>query len=456
MDFNRMKVLITSIVIVSCSAGAEKSKKPDERNIGVTLESIAPLYSPGGLESNITWIADESSRQIHKVSVHPLEIIASFTLDQPQAQHTLIGKHDGQYVIDFFEKNIQIIRADGSRTTLPIKFRGTPKSAAYSSDQGILVMLDDLGTVGVMMLDANGDVLKSWVGGSLIAEDKSIVAGDLGIDGKLVIAMDDDSMAVIDIEKSIDEETWFYETFVSEIHGISWLAPDNDDPNNWLVIGADGIGTLNLKERTFGTKQVKFKQPVLSSEVLGLPGVSRMISDLPDPKLDYPTYVGPSNSLATEGEAQADNLIPMFEVVTKSKLGKPHIAMANIYDSTERIYYFNRDGQIASHAILTELTLSSATGSYFSKDAEELRVLVATSDFTKVYGMRISDNLVTVAATLPGGGTPVLGESFLFVDRKSALGLFESLNLENEERQKLEGFNFSYFRAARGFKGDRQ
>jgi len=368
--------------------------------IGERLSDSTPLYNAYGIESNRIFLVDTPTNRILNVNIDSMTIENSFALSKPKNKHTLANSPSGSYVIEFSTKHLEVIRADGSREERPFAFQGTPVSAAYNPKKGILAMQDDLQSIGLLVLAENGKILQSFLGGPLINKSKSLLAGDIDSNGRLVLAASDKSITIVDVEASINASQWKSESFDTDIADIKWLAPDSYKENLSLVVATDSIAVVDLQ-----TKSVTDKLPL--SE----------------------------NSL---------------QVIGKSKLVKPHVVVVNSKTGLANIYYIGTDGKFETHEVSAPAPaagIGEYTTSYLDQTFTELSILYSRLDSHRIIKSRLSDNLVVLDKTVAAKGDARLGPKSLFVNKKSQFGYLQAFELKSEGVKELKGFNFDLLRA---------
>ena len=153
--------------------------------------------------------------------------------------HNVLFEPGGNYIIDFSQKHVSIFNKSNQRTDQPLQFAGTPVSASFRPSMGYLVVYDDTHTVGILKLDAQGGVLGSWMSGPMVNGNVTIASGDINDQGKLVLALSDNSIVVVDMDKTIaqNNSSWvIVNQFASGLSDIRWVAPVHDQPTQVLVM----------------------------------------------------------------------------------------------------------------------------------------------------------------------------------------------------------------------------
>lgn len=381
-------------LVLTAACGPKTNEK--QGYIGNKLDDPTSLYNGYGIQSNSIFLVDTPTHRILNVDLGALTVSQTYALSKPDYEHTLAASYDGSYVIDFSTKHLEVIKSGGEREDRPFAFQGTPISAAYHPTKGILVMQDDHQSIGLMILSADGKISKSWLGGSLFDQGKSLLAGDVDSSGRLVLATSDNSAVIIDIEKSIDQGAWSFDSFVSSIDKVHWIAPDNGHSDLSLVLAKDTVAIFNVRLKT-----VAERLPLLENKLT---------------------------------------------VLGQSKWVKPHIIVSNSSSGRESVYFIDQDGNLASHE-LPKSDMGGYTVSYLDAEAAELTILYSIENFHRVTKLRMSDNLVVLDNVIQSQGDAQLGLDVLFINKKSHLGYLETHDLRSSAVKELKGFNFDYFRS---------
>lgn len=244
------KILSTLIAVclsalVGCQ-GPAPSTAPDEDIIGTPIDKVSTLSKQDGNDSEKAFVFDETTRKIHQFELSTMTYQKSFQVRFPDRKHVVLSHDQGNYVIDLCEKMVTIYSKTGLINEDPISFQGQPISAAFRSDLNLLVMYDDVNSVGFVQIDNNGNVIKAWTGGSLVG-GASIQAGDLLNDGRLILSLSDRSIAIVDVVQTLAQSTWVFTTFNSGLsENISWIAPMKDNANHIFVKTKTELAIYNI------------------------------------------------------------------------------------------------------------------------------------------------------------------------------------------------------------------
>lgn len=236
---------IAMTLLSACSPGPSDTEK-DTHLIGTPIEKVSTMSKQDGTDSESTYIFDETTRKVHLFELSTMNYIKSFSVRNPDLKHVVLAHEQGNYLIDFCEKMVTIYSKNGQVYQDPISFEGKPLSAAFRSDLNLLVMYDDLNTVGIVKMDANGQVVKAWVGGNLLGS-ANIQAGDLLSNGKLILTLSNKSIAVVDVAQTLAQESWIFTTFPSGVaDDISWVAPVRGNADEIFVRSKNEVAIFNV------------------------------------------------------------------------------------------------------------------------------------------------------------------------------------------------------------------
>lgn len=227
MDFKILFSLITVCILSSCV-----NNKPDifgdDYLIGDVLSKTSRMANSDGSEQNKIAIFDSTIRKIHLFDLDSKTL--NSTVDSVESKsgsdHAILHDNIGNYIVDITEGGFSITNKYNQANINPIKLLGKPLSAAFRPDLGSLVIYDDVGSVGLMQLSPQGEVLKTWVGGSRLnsSEDVTINSGDLLDNGHLITSLSDGRLADIDVNNSIVNKRWMYSIKVTGLPTAKWIS----------------------------------------------------------------------------------------------------------------------------------------------------------------------------------------------------------------------------------------
>lgn len=229
--------LVAYIGLLTACGPGKISGDNNEDVIGQKLEAITPLKTTDGDPKTKISLYDPVIKKIHQIDLSQMTIVRSLPVINPDLKHFVLDSADGHYIVDLSEKHISIFDAQSNAQHNPIQLFGIPRSAAFRPDLGWLVVYDDLQSVGLLKLNSEGQVLKSHVFGSIVSGDQSIVSGDLMDDGRLVLALSDNSLAFIDLNASMAAvpQKWVATIQPTALTKINWIAPVPGKPSRLFI-----------------------------------------------------------------------------------------------------------------------------------------------------------------------------------------------------------------------------
>jgi hypothetical protein len=394
MDFRVFARVATVVLISSCSAGS----KIDDGRIGSPISEQAGLYNSYGLNSSVIFFVDLPSQRVMGVGLDDFAIKHQFSIKNRGPEQYVAIDLNEKFVVNFSNKHLDVYGLDGGVYPRPFSFQGTPQSVAYNPYTRVMVMQDDLSSVGILKFAENGAITKSWLGGPQIESNESIVAGDLDRSGRLVLSLTSGSISVVDIDQTLEKQSWQASTFSPDLGVIKWIAPLANQEDLVMVASATKIAVLNVATKT-----------VLESKDLNT-------------------------------DAQ---------YIKKSKAGRPHIYTRRT--TGVELYLPNLAGTIEVETIrvdrLSNLSMDDLEQSYLDIDAGTITTLFSPARQSKsILRLRLSDGLVSVEKSLEVEGDASLNAAKLFVNYDDPLGACELHHLDSSEVKSLKGYNFDYFR----------
>lgn len=244
MAFNKLSlisILIFSFINVGCGDGGDNKYSNGNYVIGNSLSEVSTLASRFGEDSKKAAIFDRTTRKIHVFDAESFVHEVAYSVTNPQDDHYVLYSDEGNYIVNLSSKQLTVFDENGNAQHDPIKFAGTPVSAAFRPDLGSLVVYDDLQSVGMLKLEANGRVSGAWVGGAVFDESDTILSGDISDGNKLILAISDGSLRVVDIEKSIVEKKWESQKLAIGVTDIKWISAVPGQANQILMRSNDEI-----------------------------------------------------------------------------------------------------------------------------------------------------------------------------------------------------------------------
>lgn len=267
MDFNKYYNGIAALYLVGMLTGCSgpiTADLKDEYAIGNKPTVVSSLSVPNGDEPQSVVIFDKTVRRIHQFDVRNMRHVRSLEVRNAADEHFVLYDQPGNYVVDLSAKGLSIFNKNGQANHQPIRFQGKPKSAAFDPANGNLIVYDDLMSVGMVKLSGSGEVLMAGVFGPVIS-GKTIASGDLSASGKLILAMSDASIVVVDVAQTLSLQGWVFTQYATGLTDIRWVAPLPKMPSQILVRTASKIALLDVNtQSTLGSYDVSEKVVKLS------------------------------------------------------------------------------------------------------------------------------------------------------------------------------------------------
>lgn len=371
----------------ACSSGQLASNR-QIGTIGDTLTADSALILPGQEVSEQYFAFDDTTDSIGVFELDPFRYSRRIKTNPLETDEkvTVFGLPNGEWVAELSTKRLRIHPKNGKSIENPLKFAGTPRSAAISPVLDYLVIYDDLQSVGMMKIAEDGQVEESAVLGPLLEEGKSIVSGDVNGSGELILSLSDNSIAVVDLEKTINQEEWVYVLKTPITEKLNWLSP-----------AGDGV------------------------RIIGYSDTKIYLIDL------------------DTGTVLEEHLI--IGSVQAFRAGQPHLydlsqdqsSLVSANDDTSGLDILNFGGSFAL----------SVNRSRFVKDERSLLLQAESYEYKEgVYAFRTSDALIQYSYEIQDGKSVAIGSNFFLVNHHTKLGKVEKLFVDGDQNQeKVEGFN---------------
>lgn len=376
--------------------------------IGEKLTTSSALSDSSGQADRTQMVFfDKTVRRIHHFDLNSMKMIRSLNVDNPSAQHTVIFDQNLGLIVDFSTGHLTLFDRDGVATKNPVQFAGKPTSSAYRSSTGTLVVYDDLSNVAIFKFDSNGRVTSKWMGGSLLnsTSGATILCGDLNENDELVLALSDETLAVVDINQTLLAGSWNYRTVATTLGEIQWLAP----------IRGSATSIMTLSENSN-------REKVISSVSL------------------------------VDGTAQSVTTTASIAIASKNK--DPHIITTS-YGSPAKMYYATASGLAAPRTLST--TLASIFDSRLSLSENSWTVLEGNKNYSWKYAAneyeysnrtlrkyRFSDMLAFPKTALPDKADLSVSNAYVLALHPSELGLAERISISDGSKAQLKLFNLGH------------
>ena len=217
-----LSFVISSLSQISCSNSAGGVYQSPE--IGETLETIQNTNVYSG--SNTVLSYDKHSHRMHRFNLTDKTLERSFKLDASITDFKVYQDSTSSYIFVFGNKKIQIYQENGSIINRPLDFAGSPTYIAARPENHLYVITDDIGSIGILQLDENGNVANSFIGGASI--ENQIVQGGNLVDSNTLLLYDNVGAVVkVDISQTMADKKWSYTRTVFEKGKVNGVFPAN-------------------------------------------------------------------------------------------------------------------------------------------------------------------------------------------------------------------------------------
>jgi hypothetical protein len=410
MVFNfKTKIIfcLSSLVLISsCGPVAQSDGNADV--IGQKLESITPLRATDGEQKKKVSLYDPVVKKIHQFDLNQMTVLRTLPVLFPSEKHFVLDSGSSNYIVDLSEKHISIFDRFSIPQHQPIQMQGVPRSAAFRPDLGWLIVYDDLQSVGVLKLSDEGQVVDKYIFGSVVDGTNSIVSGDLLDDGRLVLALSDNSLSFVDLQASLalkPKPKWIATNQPTTFTKINWIAPLAANKNRLLIKTNTQIILYD-----HSTQAVVQSLDVYSGDVIKL-------SKSFDPHVVIKTGPTSMKLIYTDGMALLSRAFELKDEV----LPILHSDLDLKNDKWTYVYLKNTHG----YSLFNDVN-----------QRVEQRQLVR---------FRISDKLPLQNKAIQDRTQIKLTSDFYFALYPSVLGRAEVYSIESEQMKKMEKFNLKKY-----------
>lgn len=399
--------------LVGCGFQYGRGDDDRENLVGNLTKDVAALTTPDEGQAQSLVLFDKQVRRIHQFDLTAMKHIRSFGVRNPEIPHYVLYGNAGNYIVDLSEKGLSIFNRYDQANHNPIKFQGKPISAAFLPSKGLVIVYDDLMTVGMLKLDNNGDVVKKWVGGAKIANGNTIAAGDLNSSGQLILALSDGSVVVADPDASMDAKDWVMASghssaIATGLTNIGWIAPLPKTPSQVMIRASGKIALLDLTSQT-----------ILSSYDI-VDSVSKMS------KFNDPHVVMKSGNQVKVAYAKNSKIEVKTVILSTGKFEMNYLLSTNL-DLAKNTWSFVDTVQQLDYWFYNDVDATK-------KDRRFVRY-----DFDQV--------VATQKMTVADEAQVEIADDFIFALFPRALGYAIRYDIDTERQSELARFNLKYIPA---------
>lgn len=435
MHFNQNKFITTSALFIVVALFSACTYTPatisptaeDENIFGEKPDAISKMNRADGTEKNDVVLFDETTRRIHHFTLSPFAWVSSLSVIDPGEKHFVIYDDDTNYIVDMSKNNITIFDKSRLASDHQLQIPGAPVSVAFDSTRGLLVVLDNQRSVGILKINSDGHVTKRLIKGLKLDSGAIALSGDLNESGKLIIALDGETMTVIDIEATLNQfpgiepdtkVDWISTVpFATSLSEISWLAPVRGKPDLVFVRTETKLALFDLVTKT-----------VISSFTLGNYNVEKLSKSIDAHVIIRNPYSSVSSSAPSSSEfvmvyVEGNQLKNVSLVKQQNRVLTSQLNLA-------------RDTWIFSD-------VSRKIDSIFN-DVDEIK----NTRVLKKY--RLTDMLSTKAKPIQDGAQIVLGSNYIFaLIPEAELGHVIRSTIDGSQGdQEVRGFNMHIIHGA--------
>ncbi len=406
MRFNIIFISLILIGLASC-APVKSDTVADENVVGQKLDSVSGLRNLDGLPAQKVTMFDPIVKKIHQFDLSSMSWLKTLTVLNPNEKHFVLDSGNLNYIVDLSLKHISIFDRNSIAFHNPVRLMGNPVSAAFRPDLGWLVIYDDLQSVAVIKLSNDGEVIDSHLFGAVVDGGRSIVSGDLQDDGSLVLALSDNSIAVVDLQASLGAQPkrWISNIHATSLSRINWIAPVPNRAGRLLMKTTDQVLLYDLPSKT-----VLQDLSVFSKDVVKL-------SKSLDPHVVVSDGSTSMKLIYTDGNTLQGRSIALRDFVYS---------------------VLNSDLDLRNDC-WTYVYLKNTTGFSWFNDANQ------KTENRQLVRYRISDQLALQNKTIDDKAQIRLSQNFVFALYPSVLGYAKKISILGDEQVSVSKFNLKRF-----------
>ena len=391
-------LLLANLISTSCVPIAE-----DTGLIGDKLSSNSGLVQGSNWSGDFLWFHDTVRARIHRINVR--DLTHEFKMDAlPGKSQTIVNSifspSDGDWAMEMTHKDLRVVSPDGSSTPSPISFQGEPVSVSWDPTTRNIVIYDDLKSVILAKMTEDGDFDSSAILGPILdnqTDVASIRSGDLDDQNRLILALINNEIAIVDFNKTLADGSWSYTSYTpSGITDIDWIAPLKDGENVALLSAKEGIFLIDYENQTI-IHQIDFSE------------TSKIIK-------------------------RSRNLKPhiIYNAGTDTTIVYPDGNLLRSVSKIDLSIFYNIESSV--------LDLSNDTYTISYSTNQE------TNDINRISRYRFKDGLVVADQKIPNNVEQlVVGQNYAVSIYKSNLGHIVRTDLASDRQKNLSGFNEPWF-----------
>lgn len=380
MAFKFNKAVIVSLLLVACSGPNDDEKF----KIGTPIEQVdaqkMQLFEENG--ASYFYSFDSAGRRINFVDPSGGSLAFSSDLGSGQNGQAWLASTKDSYAFSLQGGTVSLYSPRTGGISQILKLPGTVNSYAADFPQGYVAFVDEFFSIGLLKLSADGEVLGQWTGGPIFEGQQTIVSGEMIDGGKLVLATNQGNLFVVDVDASIQAESWVFNSLAPGFTNPSWVGRVEGREDRVLVHDQRRLSLVDLSSQT-----------ILDSNT-----VSQFASTSKNGR-DHVYYYESSSG---------------YNVIVSTKDGE------SLTDDRVKV---NADNNISSYL-------------------SETSVVILTRD-NEIMKIRLEDGLVQGSYSNRADARVGLSEGFAVSMYDSPLGYIEVLNLDSGAKTEFKAFNLS-------------
>jgi len=248
----RVNLLIFIFTFCGCGSSSSPNSRAfdssaNEFSIGRSPSAINTAYLWGQEDDKNVINVDQSGRFLMHFQTEPFAHMKTLSLPFNNHNQKIVSGLQAQYHISISEDNYAIIKQDNTQHINPIELISRIESIAFDPNEQLVVLTDEFQSMALLSLSEEGEVINSWKAGSLFPDKQYATAGTMASDGRLVVALGEKTIAVVDLKETIINKQWIFDSFeIIEASGIRWLATASNIENTILVESGNVIYSVDI------------------------------------------------------------------------------------------------------------------------------------------------------------------------------------------------------------------
>lgn len=303
------KILGAGLVLSVVSCGNTKPIDSEDYSVGRRPEFYSAAYLWRGGDQNSVVAISKEGMTLQRFGLEPFTHQLSLPLPLAYEKQGVASSFDGAYYLTMAENEYAILKSNGDSVKNPLQMLGKLSSVAFDPVHHLAVLSDEFQTMVLLVFSSSGDVIASWKAGSKFPGDKVVRSGTMMLDGRLVLALGETTIGVVDVPGSISAQSWVFTTFeVAGATDMKWITTVPDQPDIVMIIDKNRALSINI-----ATSAIVAEKDLSSGTVMGyfrdyVPHVVTRSSVTSDSLHDV-TYVGAGGQLVSSSIRGADHQI---------------------------------------------------------------------------------------------------------------------------------------------------